>query len=193
MTRASALLDTFEAEPLDEVVVGDAERAVAAGLVALQAGDHASAVATLEALRARIGSEVNPNVHSALALAHAADGSVDAALREADEVDGHHGASHLDRILAGLARGLSLGRRGDHAASSAALDQVRAAADATDDVISQALARLADATAASARGELDAAARWSDAEARLAALDLSATGWRRAFSLGVGAIHVAEA
>ena len=64
-------------------------------------------------------------------------------------------------ITAGIARGLALSRRGDVAASAAAFDQVRAAADATEDRVSQALVRLADATAATARGDADAARRAS--------------------------------
>ena len=63
---------------------------------------------------------------------------------------------------------------------------MRAAADATEDRVSQALVRLADATAASARGEADAAARMAEAERRLAELGLSDTGWRQAFALAVG-------
>jgi hypothetical protein len=63
---------------------------------------------------------------------------------------------------------------------------VRAAADATEDRVSQALTRLADAIAASALGESDAAARASAADERLADLGLSDTGWRQAYSVAVG-------
>ena len=88
---------------------------------------------------------IDPNLQSALALAHAASGAIDQALTEADEVDAHDGATYLDRITAGIARGLALARGGDGAASTAAFDQVIAAADATEDRVSQALVRLADA------------------------------------------------
>ena len=63
---------------------------------------------------------------------------------------------------------------------------MRAAADATEDRVSQALVRLADATAATARGEADAAARLAEAERRLAELGISDTSWRQAFALAVG-------
>ena len=51
---------------------------------------------------------------------------------------------------------------------------------------SQALVRLADATAATARGGADAAARLTEAERRLAELGISDTSWRQAFALAVG-------
>ncbi len=62
-----------------------------------------------------------------------------------------------------------------------------AAADGTEDRVAQALTRLADATAASARGEADAASTCEEADRRLAELGLAETGWRRAFSLALGA------
>ena len=171
---------------LRELIVGDTERATAIGLHRLQTGDVAAAVETLFTLRRRLAPEVDPNLHSALALAHVAEGSLDDALAEADEVDAHPRASYMDRLTAGMARGLALTRRGDHAASVAAFDQVRAAADATEDRVSQALVRLADATAASARGEADAAERASEADRRLAELGLASTGWRQAYSVALG-------
>jgi tetratricopeptide (TPR) repeat protein len=168
------------------VVVGDAERATALGLHRLQAGDVLGALAVLGSLDELLQPELDPNLHSALALAHAAAGALDEALREADEVDAHDRASYLDRITAGIARGLALARRGDATAATAAFDQVRAAADATEDRVSQALTRLADATAAAARGDADAGTRMWEAEARLAELDLLGTSWRQAYALAAG-------
>jgi hypothetical protein len=52
--------------------------------------------------------------------------------------------------------------------------------------VSQALARLAGATAATALEEADAAMRVADAEAHLEALGLQDTGWRQAFSVATG-------
>jgi hypothetical protein len=183
LAQAPTLDDHVE---LRELIVGDTERTTSIGLHRLQVGDVAAAVDSLLALRRRIAPEIDPNLHSALALAHVAAGSLEAALTEADEVDAHPRASYMDRLTAGMARGLALTRRGDHAASVAAFDQVRAAADATEDRVSQALVRHADATAASARGEADAAERASDADRRLADLGLASTGWRHAYSLALG-------
>jgi tetratricopeptide (TPR) repeat protein len=176
----------IDGDDSDELIVGDSERVAAVGLHRLQSGDVAGAVEVLTALERRMAPEIDPNLHSALALSQAACGALDQALAAADEVDAHQRASYMDRLVAGMARGLAHTRRGDHTAAIAAFDQVRAAADATEDRVSQALARLADATAASARGEADAAVRASEADRRLADLGMSETGWRQAFSLAVG-------
>lgn len=189
--RSEAMLDTSPV-PVEgvgsdgDLIVGDTERLTSLALHRLQSGDLPAALELLEGLRKRIAPEIDPNSHSALALAHVADGALDDALAEAEEVDVHARASYLDRLMAGVARGLALARRGERAASIAVIDQVRAAADATEDVLSQALVRLADATAASARGEADAAERRAEADARLAELGLLDTGWRQAFSLALG-------
>jgi hypothetical protein len=121
-----------------------------------------------------------------VALAHVASGSLEEALAEADAVERHDRATYLDRITAGIARGLSLARRGERAAATAVFDQVQAAADATEDRVSQALTRLAGATAASALGEADAAMRSAEAERHLVELGLEDTGWRQAFSVATG-------
>jgi class 3 adenylate cyclase/tetratricopeptide (TPR) repeat protein len=169
-----------------DVIVGDTERAASIGLHLLQTGDVAGAVAVVERLSQRLRPVVDPNLQAAVALAHAAAGSLDDAIADADAVDGHERATYLDRITAGIGRGMALARRGDDAAATATFDQLRAAADATEDRVSQALVRLADATAASAMGTADAAERTSVAEARLAELGLQETGWRQAFSAAVG-------
>jgi hypothetical protein len=169
-----------------DLIVGDTERTTSVGLHRLQCGDVDGAVAVLGALQQRLLPAIDPNLHSALALAHVAEGALDAALLEADQVDEHERATYLDRITAGIARGLALARRGDGAASTAAFDQVTAAADATEDRVSQALVRLAAATAASARGEADATTRMAAAEERLADLGLQGSSWRQAYTLAVG-------
>jgi tetratricopeptide (TPR) repeat protein len=174
----------FEGE--GELIVGDTERTTSVGLHRLQVGDVAGAVHILDDLCARLDPEIDPNLHSVAALAHAASGDLDNALSEADAVDRHERATYLDRITAGLARGLALARRGERAAATAAFDQVQAAADATEDRVSQAITRLAGATAASALGAADAAMRSSEAEARLEELGLRDTGWRQAFSVAMG-------
>jgi hypothetical protein len=188
--RSERMLALVPAGPFDgedgELIVGDTERTASVGLHRLQSGDVAGAVAVLDSLRQRLAPAIAPTLHSALALAHAAEGSIDAAIAEADEVEGHDRSSYLDRITAGMARGLALARRGDVAAATATFDQVRAAADAPEDRVSQALVRLADATAASARGEADAATRMAAAEFRLDELGLSDTGWRNAYALATG-------
>ena len=137
--------------------------------------------------RQRLQPEIDPNLHvGARAGARRRRRRSTRRWPRPTQVDAHERASYLDRLTAGIARGLALSRRGDVAASTAAFDQVRAAADATEDRVSQALVRLADATAATARGDADAAARLAEAERRLAELGISDTGWRQAFALAVG-------
>jgi hypothetical protein len=175
----------------EERLVGDTERAVATGLHHLQVGDVASAVQVLESLHRQLDGARDPNALSALALVRAAGGDLDGALRAAEEVLVPEQASHLDKVVAGIAQHLALSRRGDAAAAQAASDQVLALADATEDRVAQALTRLADATAASARGEADAAPRCEEADRQLAALGLADTAWRRAFQLALGTSSVA--
>jgi tetratricopeptide (TPR) repeat protein len=188
LERSEHMLTIIPAGPADEedVIVGDTERTTSVGLHRLQSGDVTGAVAVLSALSARLLPEIDPNLRSALALAHVAEGEIDEALAAADEVDAHDRASYLDRLTAGIARALALARRGDVAASTAAFDQTRAAADATEDRVTQTLVRLADATAATARGDADASERLADAERRLADLGMSDTAWRQAFALAIG-------
>ena len=190
LERSERMLTIVPTGPFDgddgELIVGDTERTTSVGLHRLQSGDVAGAVAVLGSLAARLHPQVDPNLHSALALAHVADGSIEQSLVEAEEVDAHERASYLDKLTAGTARALALARRGDVAASTAAFDQVRAAADTTEDRVSQALVRLAEATAATARADTDAEARRAEAEERLAELGLLDTSWRQAFTLAVG-------
>ncbi|HLT15481.1 MAG TPA: hypothetical protein VK007_02165, partial [Acidimicrobiales bacterium] len=72
------------------------------------------------------------------------------------------------------------------ASADAALARVRAGVDATGDVVNQALARLATAVVGEALGAPNAADRRAEADARLGALGLHDTAWRRAFALGLG-------
>jgi class 3 adenylate cyclase/tetratricopeptide (TPR) repeat protein len=189
VVRAETWIDALPAPFVElegEVFVGDTERATTLGLLRLQQGDAAGGLTVLEAVTTRLRPHVDPNVESARALALVAAGDPDAALAAADVVDGHERASYLDGVMAGISRGLALARRGERAAATAAFDQTLAAADATEDRVSQALVRLADAAAASATGGTDAAARRDEAEARFAELGVEAAGWRQAFSLALG-------
>jgi len=168
-----------------DAIVASTEMATTLGLHRIQVGDVVGAVRLLQWFDEGL-PELDPNLRSALALAHVACGETARARIEADAVDDHWAATYLDRLTGGVARGLALARDGEAAAATAAFDQLRAAADATEDRVSQALVRLAGATAASALGEADAARRMADADARLAELGLQDTAWRRAYSQGLG-------
>ena len=170
----------------DVFIVGDSERVTALGLHRLQSGDPAGAVQVLADLAERIAPEIDPNLTSALALAAAAGGRPEEAIERADAVEHHQRASYMDRLIAGVARGLALSRLGDHLGATDVFHRLRAAADGTEDRVSQALVRLADGVAASARGDADAATRLDDAERRLSDLGMADTAWRQAYSLALG-------
>jgi tetratricopeptide (TPR) repeat protein len=185
--RTQALLDQLPPADLEHATITAAtERVVATALHAVQRGDARHAVELLQACYERLQPKFDPNVGSALALAQVAAGALDEGVAAAEEVEHNDRASYYDRLLAGLAQGLALGRRGEEAAAVAAFDQLQAAADATDDRVTAAIVCLADAMAASARGEADAAKRSAVADRRLAELGLAETGWRRVFSLALG-------
>ena len=95
-------------------------------------------------------------------------------------------ASYLDRVFAGIARSLALGRRGDHAAGQAAFDQVRAAADGTEDVVPRPSPAWPTRRRRRPGGRPTPRARREEADRRLAELGIDDTGWRRAFSLALG-------
>ena len=171
--------------PSADVVVGDTERTTSLGLHRLQRGDVGGAVEVLSALAERLRPAIDPNLSSALALAYVAAGSLEAALAEAEAVTSQERATYLDRITAGIARALALSRQAEPAAT-AAFDQVRAAADATEDRLSQALVRLARATAATAHGEPGAADLEEDAARHLAEIGMADTHWRHAYALAMG-------
>ncbi|MGV3759584.1 MAG: adenylate/guanylate cyclase domain-containing protein [Actinomycetota bacterium] len=169
----------------DLTAVARTELAATIGLQRLLFRDVDGAVELLEAVDAQ-QAEVDPNLRAAVALAHAAAGDLERAAREADDVEAVARATYLDRLTAGVARGLVHARRGDDAATTAAFDQLRAAADATDDEVHQALVRLAGAVVAAAIGAPDAARLAAEVDRRLAELGLARTAWREVFTLALG-------
>jgi len=170
---------------LDLAGVAHTELVTTLGLHLLQVGDAPGALGLLDAAAVRHDG-VDPNLHAAAALAHAAAGDPARALEVAHDVERSPGATYLDRATAGVARALVHAGQGDAAAADAALDQVRAGVDATGDVVTQALVRLAGAVVGEALGLPDAPDRRAEADARLGALGLHDTAWRRAFTLGLG-------
>jgi len=170
---------------LDLAAVAPTELGATIGLHRLQSGDTAGAVALLEAVDAQQPA-IDPNLRAATALAHAAAGALDRAAQEADDVDATPRATYLDRLTAGVARALVHARRHDAPAATAAFDQLRAAADATDDQVAQALVRLAGAATATALGTPDAALWTAEVDASLTELGLVGTGWRQVYSLALG-------
>jgi class 3 adenylate cyclase/tetratricopeptide (TPR) repeat protein len=181
------IVDELAAAPpeVSDLFAGSVERVVAAALLAVQQGDPHAGLPILEAHRPLL-TKLDTNFESAVAVAEACAGHVDAALAAADLVERHEAASYYDRLLAGLGRALAIAQRGDDGAAVAAFDQLRAAADATDDVVIAAVIRLADALAASARDEADAATRLAEADRHLAELGMSETGGRGGLGVALG-------
>jgi hypothetical protein len=121
---------------------------------------------------------------SARALACAASGRASDAVTLADEVLADDGASYLDRLTAGTARGLALARGGDPGALDA-LAAVRDEAERSEDRVARALAMLAEGIGLDALGR-DGAAPLAEAADRLAALGVPADGWHTAYREAAG-------
>jgi hypothetical protein len=108
-------------------LIGDTERATAMTLHQLQLGDVTEALRVAGRMAQAIAPSIDPNLHSAYALALASDGQVDAAISAAEAVDQHPRASYLDKITAGVARSLALARA---ASARGGSDAARRHADA---------------------------------------------------------------
>ena len=180
--RASHLFNEPDALPGAPGEIGFTDSHVATGLLHLQRGNIDAARAFAEAAVERAVTFA-PYATAALALVRAASGDVEAAVMAAQSVEESDSATYADRMLAAMARGLALAQQGDAAGSAAALVVARETADATEDRLSQALVRLAEAEALAVVGDDRASAVAVDAEHRLDAIDVSDTAWRRAFSL----------
>jgi hypothetical protein len=144
------------------------------------------------------GAESSAYALSALALAYAAEGRSEEVLEVRERVGAVTRGTYLDRATADIAAALSQVRR-DPDRSADGLAEVIEAADATDDQILQAVARLAaavgwaatDSAGSSAPGaSADRAATEAigrDAENRLLDLGIEARGWRWLFETIVSA------
>jgi tetratricopeptide (TPR) repeat protein len=142
------------------------------GLAALQAGEVAEAIATLEQTRMATNTRgPGAAAGAALALAYVADAAV----------------TYLDHLQLALARGFALVQQGDLPGAEQAFWRALEIADRSDSRLDQAVARLARARAweAMARPDADDASR--EAAARLDALDLQSPGWDNVFKLAASA------
>jgi class 3 adenylate cyclase/tetratricopeptide (TPR) repeat protein len=190
--EARLAIDTFARMTEHEVAgmagglgAGAVEREVARGLALLQSGQVAEAVAIL-----RRESAVAPNgtlsnyALAGLALALASAGERDEVFELEHMVASAPHSTYLDRASASMAVALVKGRDGDDDAA-AALDPTLASVDATEDVISQAMVRLARAAVLGAIDDPGAAAVSDEAELRLRELAIAAEGWRTVFRLAL--------
>jgi tetratricopeptide (TPR) repeat protein len=172
--RAVALLGADD--ELDPSVLGDSERLVALGLALLMLGEVDEATAHLEHAVDVAEGEPSGFARSALVAARAVRGDAESAEREVELLDRSHRATYLDRVTAWSVVATLRAARGDVDGARDASRHVVALADATDDVVAGALARLAAVEAADAAGAPDPAQR-AEVERRLADLGVPATGW----------------
>jgi tetratricopeptide (TPR) repeat protein len=177
--------------PLDgsAAAVGHREAAVAAGLLCLQVGDVGSARTTLEHSAGVLGED-SPSLAAALALVRTADGDADGARQAAAAVADAPSATFADRVLALVAIGLLEAGAGEVGASRAALGRARQLADATEDRLTQAQVRMAEARAAERLGE---PADVGEARASLVDLGLIDLGWDTAYRLAVAGAEAGAA
>jgi tetratricopeptide (TPR) repeat protein len=168
-----------------DTAVVNGERETALALLDVMRGratEGAERLDRLSVLPGRWSDSAYPK--SARALACAASGRPEDAVTLGQAVLGDVTASYLDRLTAGIARGLALARLGDPAAIDA-LDAVRDEADGTEDRVARALARLAEGIALDALGR-DGGALLAEAAERLTALGVTADGWQVAYREAAG-------
>jgi class 3 adenylate cyclase/tetratricopeptide (TPR) repeat protein len=157
------------------------------GLAALQAGEVAEAIATLEQTRMATNTRgPGAAAGAALALAYGADGRASDAVALCAEI-ADAAVTYLDHLQLALARGFALVQQGDLPGAEQAFWRALEIADRSDSRLDQAVARLARARAweAMARPDADEASR--EAAARLDALDLQSPGWDNVFKLAASA------
>jgi len=166
---------------------GFVERRTAMGLALLQLGRGDEALAQLDDARERATQDSwLAAVAGPTTLALAALGDVDRVARIAGSVRTLATGSYLDLLLVSYGAGLADARVGNERGAREELGSAVTAADGTDSLLDQAVARLALAHGLTALDTIDAADARSDADARLAALGITATGWATAFRTAAG-------
>jgi class 3 adenylate cyclase/tetratricopeptide (TPR) repeat protein len=166
--------------PAGEAAMGAPERIAAEGLALVQAGRPDEGRALLESVVDDRG-ELPPYAGSALVVALACVGDTEAAMALADRVTAGPRATYLDVATAETAAALARARAGDEDALTAFADLI-ATLDATEDRVSRAVARLAEAMALDALGLSSADLAMQATERMLAELGIDARGWRTAFA-----------
>jgi tetratricopeptide (TPR) repeat protein len=182
-----ALAARFQRDSISGDVIGAGEFGVVAGLAQLQLGKVTDAVAIVEAAVDRSHTEGERAFGKAvLALAYCALGEPENALAAANSLSQLNAGTYLDRMTAAVARGFAYVRLGRGDDADAALLEAVTMVDDTDDVLDQAVARLARGIGLDAMGTADATRVLADARTRLRLLDIDALGWETAFRLAAG-------
>ncbi len=157
------------------------------GMAHLQQGATREAAEVLDAAAAALGPDAGAvAVAVNLGFVRLAEGRVDEAAGAASKVLEDARTSYLDRTMAWLVTGLAAARRHDHTALVAAFAAARLEADGSGDVLTQALARLAEGRARDVVGDGGAADLTAEAWARLNELGIDGAGWLTVFDLSLG-------
>jgi tetratricopeptide (TPR) repeat protein len=171
--RAQALARTVVQEATSNGAAFDA--AITLGLAEVLRGEPEAALAVLE--EADASRPGRPSAHAAMALALVAAGSPREAREHAEATFASVGATYLDLFQAALGLALALAQEGDVEGALARLLETQTAIDGTDDVASQALARVAHAAVLDAAGLPGAEEVRAELDRLLAATDLSLGAW----------------
>jgi tetratricopeptide (TPR) repeat protein len=182
-----AALAERELNAMREIFDGDdvprwAEAHTLRALVGLQLGRVDEALQWLKAIGDSVPSEgMRANLSGIGALANAAAGRPDEAVRVASEVDGISGGTFRDRIMAWMAKGLALAQLDRFDDAEAAFAAATGLADRTDARLEQTLVRLAHARALEVLGSPQAASVLADARSRLTSMHVAAVAWDALF------------
>ncbi|MGH9032327.1 MAG: ATP-binding protein, partial [Acidimicrobiia bacterium] len=162
-----------------------AEVRTAHAMATLQSGDARAAASALEAVRATTTQD-GPAVAAgaALALAYDACGRAEEAVRICDDL-ADQAVTYLDHLELALARGFAQVQLGDTAGAEQCFWRGLEIADRTESRLDQAVARLARARAWAAMGRSDTGDAEHEADARLEALGIDATGWDTVFRMAI--------
>jgi class 3 adenylate cyclase/tetratricopeptide (TPR) repeat protein len=179
-----ALSRQLAADPMTGDVIGWGERGVVVGLAQLQRGRVDDAIANITtAERDGHADGERAFARAALTVAYAANHEPDKALATADSLGELSAGTYIDKMTVAIGRGFALLQLGRAAEAEDAWAEACALADATDDVLDQAIARLARGIGLRALGRPDAGQMLRDAEARLSSMGIDAHGWDTAFRL----------
>ena len=190
MPDRAAHVDLGSIEPDAEPgQIGFTDAAIAFGFIRLQQGDARGALNLLEPIVAQSPTP-NANAMSALALALTAAGQTREAIALADDVLHCDSGTYADRTVALEAKGLAYAQLRDADACAAAFQQAREALDATEDVLAQAMLRLAESAALQSLGDPRADVVLARADDALDALGLGDTAWRVAFSVAASGVDL---
>jgi hypothetical protein len=185
--EAERVMDSFDPGEADEL--GAADGLAAIGLMHLQLGDAAGAIARLEGTYAS-ATDDGPKlgVGCRLALAYAVAHRCEDARTVLAEMNERTGGTYSDRMIALWAEALVHVQTGS-GDGRGSVDAAHAIATATDARLEHAIAALARACVLETLGDDEAPDARADAERQLTSLQISGDGWRRVFAVALEGVQ----